>query len=139
MTRLVTLWVDVAPDPRLSSNDRGNLSHWARAELVKAEQTRALRLLKGQCEDEPVFSTPVSIAYKLRLARSPTGRASNRDVDNISGACKVWQDVLTIGRRGQPGLGLLVDDGPKWVRRVSYEIDLSAGPEYCAIEIEEME
>ena len=46
-------------------------------------------------------------------------------------------DALTLGRGNMDGIGLLHDDSSKWIRRVSYEIDLSEGEEFTEITIEE--
>ena len=94
-------------DVRLASNQRGNLSHWERADLVNTEVER--------------FTGPVRIAFRLR--------------PDAVGACKPWIDALTLGRGKRDGLGLIVDDGQKWVRAVSYEVDVTPGEPYIHIEI----
>ena len=126
-----------APDVRLASNDRGNL-HWgARTGLVNAEFDKAHWLYKAFFQgDVPLrYTAPVTVAFKVRMGREYGVRLATRDVDNLSGACKVWLDALTTGRGNRDGLGLLVDDSPRWVRGVSYELDTTDGEAYIKITI----
>ena len=126
-----------APDPHLAANDRGNL-HWgARSSLVAAEFDKAHWLYKGFFKGNvpPRYTQPVSVAFRVRMGREYGVRLATRDVDNLAGACKVWLDALTTGRGHRDGLGLLYDDSPKWVRRVSYELDTTEGEPYTEITI----
>ena len=142
----LVLRADVAPNVALSANDRGQMYRYARSQLVDAEYQTAYLKLKGQAmlaREEPdleageaLYGIPVSVSFRMRFPKPLTGRARLRDVDNLSGACKPWLDALCVGRGGREGLGLLVDDGPKRVRRVSYEIDTTPGDEYTEVTIQ---
>ena len=140
---VLVLRADVAPNVALSANDRGQMYRYARSGLVAAEYKTAYLKLKAMTGKATLggqfpLEHPVSVAFRMRFPKSTTGRARLRDVDNLSGACKPWLDALCCGRGVREGLGLLVDDGPKRVRRVSYEVDLTPGDEHTEITIQEM-
>lgn len=132
----VILRVAATPDLRLASNQRHNLYWREHSRLVAEERTRALWLLKIAGGDVERIEVPVKVAFKVRFARQPGQRALRRlDADNLSGACKPWLDALTLGTDKRDGLGLLHDDTPRWVRGVSYEVDMSEGEAYMEISV----
>lgn len=102
----------VLPDPRLLANRRGRQSHWAqRAGPTKAARQEARSLLLA----EGPFERAVDGCYEVDwTAHYPEHRGAP-DSDAIASALKPFMDAVV-------DVGLLRDDGPKTVRRVSYAV-----------------
>ena len=142
VTKNLVLVLDTLPDERLCANQRSGMGHWSeRSGLVKAEFARAKELLTlafrelsesiGQLPAWiPYYEEPVEVEFLLR--------SKSRDADNWAGATKVWLDALCVGTEKRPGLGVLMNDGPRWVRGVSYFLDMSDGEPVMQITIREI-
>lgn len=129
----IVLVVPACPDPALAANDRGQLYRYKRSNAVLIERFRATVLLRNALDlvdwDGFALAYPVSVAFRFRPGRVFGKKRVLKDADNMAAAAKPWLDAMV-------DIGLLVNDSPKWVRRVSYEVDTTEGPEYCEVTAE---
>lgn len=98
------------PDLRLSSNGRRKLHFQEEGQLVKAEREKFAWLFK-EARLPKVLEYPVALhwTYYFRDYRHA------HDAGNLHSCTKPLEDALQ-------DIGILVSDGPKHVRRISYGV-----------------
>jgi len=104
----LTLVIKDLPDRQLSQNQRQHSHFMKLATLKKEERARAYVLILEALQGErPEFKSPTRITFSVAGLR--------HDLDGLAGCFKPWMDALVDA-------DILIDDGPKYVRSVSYSI-----------------
>lgn len=133
----VTILLPTLPMPELSQNQAVRLNHWRLGEF-KEDQVQDWIICLREAWGPPPYprlESPVSVTFTLR------GTGKRTDVSNWMGhlGLKVLLDCLTEPKGAKDyGLGILVDDSYRYVRRVSVEVEPTGEPS-TEIRLEVME
>lgn len=117
------------PDMALSSNGRRALGRYAASRVAEARRTAML-----QYRVAGVDKVMIPKGARITLAWTVVEHDyAGCDPDALADIFKPWIDALCKPRgvrKAQPGIGLIFTDGPKYIARVSYgvEVDRERAP-----------